>query len=59
MPMTTPAASALCAETSKPMFCPYSRINGATVSAAKKPYTTVGIPARISSSGLTNLRVFW
>ena len=32
------------------------RIPGATTSSAKKPYTTVGIPARISRIGLIQAR---
>ena len=52
IPMTSPAARALSEETSRPRNTPASRIRGATTRAAKKPYTTVGIPARISISGL-------
>ena len=37
MPMTTPAARALSLETSMPSMPAYSRINGATVRAAKNP----------------------
>ena len=55
-PMTMPAASALSEATVKPSEAPSSRMNGATVSAAKKPYTTVGMPARISSVGLATAR---
>ena len=50
-PMTSPAASALWEATSSPRAAPASRTAGATTSAAKNPYTTVGIPARISRSG--------
>ena len=57
MPITTPAAMALCVGTAKPSDSAKFRIVGPTVSSAKKPYTTVGIPARISMSGLTILRV--
>ena len=53
IPMTTPAASALSETISMPMESPTSRKKTPTVRAAKKPYTTVGIPARISRSGLT------
>ena len=51
MPITRPAASADSEATSRPSASPEPRISGATVSAAKKPSTTVGMPARISSSG--------
>ena len=56
MPMTRPAASALSEATSRPKFSPQPRMSGATVSAAKKPSTTVGMPARISSIGLAKAR---
>ena len=52
-PMTKPAASALSAATSSPSVAPAPRSAGLMTMAAKKPYTTVGTPARISSSGLT------
>ena len=55
-PITTPAASALCAAISRPMSAPKSRMAGATVKAAKKPNTTVGMPARISRIGLPHAR---
>ena len=58
IPMTTPAASALSDATSRPIDSPQPRTNGATVKAAKKPYTTVGMPARISSIGLATARTF-
>ena len=50
-PITRPAASALSLATSSPRVAPVSRISGATTRAAKKPYTTVGTPARISRTG--------
>jgi hypothetical protein len=37
IPITRPAASALCAATSRPSAVPMSRTSGATVSMAKKP----------------------
>ena len=52
MPMTMPAASALSDEMPRPIWSPVLRSMGATMSAAKNPYTTVGIPARISRIGL-------
>ena len=52
MPITKPAANADSDATSSPISPPVSRKNGATVKAAKNPYTTVGTPARISSKGL-------
>src|SRR5690554_1189926 len=55
-PITRPAASALWDEASRPILSARSRMNGATVRAAKKPYTTVGTPASISSSGLITAR---
>ena len=57
-PITIPAARALSEATLKPTASPTSRINGATVNAAKKPYTTVGTPARISNIGLAKERNF-
>lgn len=36
-PMTAPAASALSEDTPRPSVSPSERMNGATVSAAKKP----------------------
>ena len=56
IPITRPAASALSEATERPIAVPRSRTTGATTSAAKKPYTTVGTPARISSSGLITSR---
>ena len=71
MPITRPAASALVgwADRSGSLASPVEisvvlihmaieRIAGATTSKAKKPYTTVGMPARISRIGLTQLRTF-
>ena len=58
IPITRPAASALSEATLRPNVAPVSRTMGATVSAAKKPYTTVGTPARISSSGFATARNF-
>ena len=52
MPMTRPAASALSDAMSRPTVSPHPRMSGATVRAAKKPRTTVGMPARISRIGL-------
>ena len=56
-PMTKPAAKALSllAEVT-PIDRPKSRTMGATVSAAKYPYTTVGTPARISRIGFSQAR---
>ena len=54
IPITAPAASALSDAISSPTDSPKSRRTGATVIAAKKPYTTVGMPARISSAGFAN-----
>ena len=56
MPMTRPAASAHSEATSRPTASPQPRMSGATVSAAKKPSTTVGMPARISRIGLAKAR---
>ncbi len=56
MPMTRPAASVLSEATSRPSASPKPRSAGPTVSAAKKPYTTVGMPARISMNGLVQAR---
>ena len=56
MPITRPAARALSDATSRPSIPPELRMKGATVRAAKKPYTTVGMPARISSRGLALAR---
>ncbi len=56
IPITRPAASALSDATFRPKYSPQPRICGATVSAAKKPSTTVGMPARISRIGLANAR---
>ena len=57
MPITIPAARADSDATSRPKLMPSLRTNGATVSAAKNPYTTVGIPASTSNKGLTTERV--
>ena len=51
-PITPPAARALSAETSWPIESPTDFKNGPTVRAAKNPYTTVWIPAKISIVGL-------
>ena len=56
MPMTRPAARADSEATVRPIDSPLPRIRGATVSAAKKPSTTVGMPASISSSGFSTPR---
>ena len=56
IPITSPAASALSDATSRPKDSPQPRISGATVRAAKKPSTTVGMPARISRMGLAMAR---
>ena len=56
MPMTRPAASADSEATLSPIASPQPRRNGATESAAKKPRTTVGTPARISRMGLAKAR---
>ena len=58
MPMTRPAASADSEATDSPRLSPVLRMSGATVSAAKKPSTTVGTPARISSMGFSTPRIF-
>ena len=54
IPITRPAASADSDATSRPRLMPLARMKGATVNAAKKPYTTVGTPASSSISGFTN-----
>ena len=41
-------------ETANPKDSPIVLIKGPTVKAAKKPYTTVGIPAKISIIGFPN-----
>ena len=56
IPMTSPAASALSDATASPSDSPAPRMAGATVSAAKNPYTTVGMPASTSSIGLVTAR---
>ena len=43
----------------KPKYSPLDLINGATTITAKNPYTTVGIPARISVNGLIISLVFF
>ena len=53
MPITRPAAKALSEAIDKPKVSPMFLIKGPIVKAAKKPYTTVGIPASISKRGLT------
>ena len=55
IPITKPAARALSDAMCSPSSPPVSRMVGATTRAAKKPYTTVGMPARISISGLAAL----
>ena len=52
IPITKPTPKALSEAISKPTKEPRCLINGATVTTAKKPYTTVGIPERISKIGL-------
>ena len=59
MPITRPAAKALSDAMDKPKVSPMFLIKGPTVKAAKKPYTTVGIPASISKRGLTIVLVLW
>jgi len=56
IPMTMPAASALSEATFSPTDSPAARTQGARLSAAKKPSTTVGMPARISSTGFAKAR---
>ncbi len=58
IPMTMPAARADSDDTTSPAASPVLRKKGATVSAAKKPYTTVGIPASISRIGFATARNF-
>ena len=50
-PMARPAANALSADISIPIESPKFLSIGASVKAAKNPYTTVGIPANISMIG--------
>ena len=52
IPITKPAANADSVETVRPRLSPVDLIKGPTDNAAKKPYTTVGIPASISRIGL-------
>src|SRR5262245_9103672 len=56
IPITVPAASALSEDTPSPRLRPTSRTKGATVSAAKKPATTGGTPARHHMMGLAAAR---
>ena len=57
MPITRPAASALSEATFRPNdIAPARECRAPRDSAAKKPSTTVGMPARISSKGLANAR---
>ena len=57
IPITNPAANADSDATVRPRVSPTPLKRGAMVRAAKKPYTTVGTPARISKAGLTTERV--
>ena len=59
MPMTMPGARALLKEASSPKKPATLTMIGATVMAAKKPYTTVGMPASTSSTGLARVRTRW
>ena len=51
IPITIPAANALSDATLSPTVSPQFLRKGASVRAAKNPYTTVGIPARTSRRG--------
>ena len=58
IPITTPAASADSVLTSNPIVAPLCLNHGPKTMAAKNPYTTVGMPASISNSGLIINLVF-
>jgi len=59
IPITTPDAKAELKVASSPIAAAPFTISGATVIAAKKPYTTVGIPARTSNIGFKYDLVSW
>ena len=59
IPITSPAASALSDTISNPIESPNVLKIGPIVRAAKKPYTTVGMPAKISSNGFAIFLIFF